>query len=1200
MNWIQRKSSATCFFVIALTSVTFASSCTSKKSKGSNRSGAQPAAANPDQGSGPTTGLSVSESMIVAISNGLTDAGIPPADITAVVASVNISPGVLAIGMEPELALADDHSPIEKAATPIARAYIDAISKISMDDERTQIFLKTVIESSLNFVGESTMPSERRGDLVGDISASGINGLADSGIAPEKLADAMGTISRATMFKMLVAKVPAAEAETAATAVSSKIATAAGGLSLSDEVLGNAIFAIGKSASEGSLAWSVTDPVGPASAVTQGLLDGLAASKTTLDKRLLIVDRIPEGVNTALSKLVGQEELYQAVSTITDRTITAFMEKDGKDLESASLQTAVPSLIGGAVKGILKGGISEQVLSAQNLAAAPMDALIQNLDKGLGAAAADRAARVSIVTNSISSTMDRLSLNTEDPNLLAVIAPAAASKTLEMASGNLARMGMTTTAGNLDQDNITTLYQNIFQGAFNGLSSGSASVKILPNIVASTMDGAVKALGKLQEASATSSLLTSSMLSNIGGVASAAMASKFSKKLSPADLNVVFAAGTGQYLHGMQAMANARPTMGAASDLAAGISAQSLSTFTGYFNANATGIQDAANALSGKLGSNGVPMDSKVVASITGAVQGVVVNAAMNMNADVLKACATFLPDSDSTAQFEAALLASPNLAACTATALATPTCPVSRSGNMYQYRWNFDSTGVVCMLIREMVITGAGATTCASGERFIYGLGCQKSVVTCDADQKFVYGIGCQSSSFFCPMGQHFVDGVGCRAVTNTYACPVNSYYQPMNGCQPMTNNCAAGLKWSSATSSCTADSTAGTDLASGCPAEFKMSNTGTCTPINIATACPAGLNWNGTICVAAVATLQCPSGEVWNSSLSKCVQTANPVCPPNSGQFWNSTISACVCPTGKSWDPVAKICVAAVGSCSGGTVFNATLNQCLCPAGKFWNGTACESNPLSEQICVVGGGTWIQSSNTCRCPVGKIWRFDLNICKDDNGPRDACLAASGTWNLANTPPCACSAGNLWNPATNSCQSNSARETSCTSTGGTFAGDVCSCPANKPFDPVSNECKLCPAGAHSNGNQCVLDQCAPDQSWHTTLNKCVLKCADLNLPRWEPTSASCLSGGCIESKRWDREAKMCVLACGAGLKPLSATSTSCVANGCNENQRWHYGLNQCVLIIPPCGAGNHFNGNVCVPDNCGLKTWSVANNRCQ
>jgi hypothetical protein len=188
----------------------------------------------------------------------------------------------------------------------------------------------------------------------------------------------------------------------------------------------------------------------------------------------------------------------------------------------------------------------------------------------------------------------------------------------------------------------------------------------------------------------------------------------------------------------------------------------------------------------------------------------------------------------------------------------------------------------------------------------------------------------------------------------------------------------------------------------------------------------CPDGvLNPDRDMCQAN-ATIVCPSGYTYDSSLDKCVLT--PACP--DGGVLNTVRDRCEktvineCPTGYTYDSTNNLCVKSV-DCGDGT-FVPERDRCEkavtleCPTGYTLSGDECVANP----VCPTGT-TYNPTYNKClvsftpTCPTGYTY----------NSATERCEASP-----------VCPSGFKYNPVTNRCEMTASVSYMCSADGKTYS----------------------------------------------------------------------------------------------------------------------------------------------------------------
>ncbi|WP_051654328.1 conjugal transfer protein TraN [Persephonella sp. KM09-Lau-8] len=188
-------------------------------------------------------------------------------------------------------------------------------------------------------------------------------------------------------------------------------------------------------------------------------------------------------------------------------------------------------------------------------------------------------------------------------------------------------------------------------------------------------------------------------------------------------------------------------------------------------------------------------------------------------------------------------------------------------------------------------------------------------------------------------------------------------------------------------------------------------------CDATNIQPYCPEGqLNPERNMCQAD-ATITCPAGYSWDSSIDRC--TMQYQCPDNG--VLNKQKDRCekaytpVCPSDYTYDSTNQVCYKTI-DCGIGS-YNANTNRCeypvtfTCPDGYTLNGTTCEYSPPS----CPSGTTYSNSLDKCisnatvSCPSGYTW----------------------TGQRCETTDIICPSGFSYNSTTNRCEKDATTESS-------------------------------------------------------------------------------------------------------------------------------------------------------------------------
>lgn len=217
-------------------------------------------------------------------------------------------------------------------------------------------------------------------------------------------------------------------------------------------------------------------------------------------------------------------------------------------------------------------------------------------------------------------------------------------------------------------------------------------------------------------------------------------------------------------------------------------------------------------------------------------------------------------------------------------------------------------------------------------------------------------------------------------------------------------------------------------------------------CDATNIQPYCPDGqLNPKRNVCQAD-ATISCPSGYTWESSIDRC--TLQYQCPENG--VLNKDKDRCekaftpVCPSDYTYDSTNQICYKQI-DCGVGT-YNANTNRCeypvtfTCPSGYTLNGTTCEYTPPS----CPSGTTYLNSLNKCisdytvSCPSGYTW----------------------TGQRCETTNIICPTGFSYNPATNRCEGDPIVSSNkvCSVVDENYYWN-CGCPPSPPCNSITASC---------------------------------------------------------------------------------------------------------------------------------------------
>lgn len=331
----------------------------------------------------------------------------------------------------------------------------------------------------------------------------------------------------------------------------------------------------------------------------------------------------------------------------------------------------------------------------------------------------------------------------------------------------------------------------------------------------------------------------------------------------------------------------------------------------------------------------------------------------------------------------------------------------------------------------------------------------------------------------------------------------------------------------------------------------------------------CPEGtLNTQRHMCQAD-ATIKCPSGYTWDSSIDKCVLT--PTCP--DGGVLNTVRDRCEktvineCPEGYTYDSVHDICVKSV-DCGNG-VFIPERNRCeksvtlTCPAGYTLVGNKCVADPACPS-----GTTYNPTYNKCvesftkDCPSGYTY----------NPSTDRCEANP-----------VCPSGFTYNRNTNRCEKQADNSYRCSSNGQTYSS-LTTCQTNcKVSGSCSGSLKYeychgivqCPWGDYPNE---IRNPNVPLPSSPTSIPECPYGGGDYNIFVY-------LGGDWICHLILAKQVSSytCSLN-GQSYSDLSTCQANCVTTGtCSQVGSCPSGSvlsNGICVANPSCPSGGTFDGN--------------------
>ena len=921
--------------------------------------------------------ISLSQELSSSISSALVESGLTDAQAQAVTTEVKatgviaIDTGAAGLAAEPGLSLnapgshinlsdyslAEQTSALQTTAPSVAGSYVASLDApaAGLSEEIRKNAIGIVTKATFDFTGKKAVDESSRSAILGDITQKVVEKTSEASLSPELLEDAVGVIADATFSNMERAGIPASFIGDTAKTLGAKIGE---GLSKSGIQADRLPMALGKASEKASTALgklSLSDPVTAIGSTTEGFVAGLAANASvSREIRMAAIAEVPKGISTAVPAWLPADKLENAVAQVTTSSFTTFINKLSPS--AAEISDQAPRLAESSVTGLTRSGATAATLAASNVTAKPFQAIVDKMDS----VGIDSTTRLKIVENTLSKSISALASST-DSNKLSTVAPQLVSRAFEVATSSRAKLGIDQTEGK-----VTSFYDTLLNGAIGGLAkagstqqAGTASAA--SSVLAKTMDAAVSSLNSMY--TGTGAAISENILKSIPARAAQSAGEKLATVLPPDDLNGAFATVTTQYLFNVQSVVVTKATHVDVSDLTKKVTATSLASFSGAFNARPVDMQTAVTALNNKLGNVGSAMDSKMLAAVQGGSQEVVLQAQERVSA--IPSC-DGLTDPDST------------LIACTKPESAS--CPTRATPYQgYRLSWQPDATGTRCFLYRELFVdSSAAGISCDSSSDYVYGIGCRPKVMSCSSGQTFVYGIGCRSTSFFCPAGQKFTTDQGCVADSATYSCPSGQRLSANGTCVAIVAQCAAGQLWvaSGSGGSCTLSTTvpqcpAGSTYSSeggkcvltsvassgstgACGSGFYRSSSGTCRPFG---ACDPGSYWDPAS-ISCKASTTCASPMVWDNGTNTCRPAINTVvtsCP--DGQIWKN--NACTsCAEGTSWDSVAKIC-RALGACSPGYVFDPEKNSCVIPTAIACNND--KSTPdapiFNTSVSLIGG---------------------------------------------------------------------------------------------------------------------------------------------------------------------------------------------------------------------------------------------------
>ncbi|MCX6106748.1 MAG: Ig-like domain repeat protein [Proteobacteria bacterium] len=880
-------------------------------------------ASTPAPGGGPTgtLAISVGQELANTISLALVESGISESQAHVITNDVTSS-GVLAIQTGSSLNLADQQD-LNLVAPNVAGAFVANLDSpaAGLDEETRKKAIGVIVSATVKFTGEKQIDDSARPALIGAIAETVVTKTAEASLSTEATIDAIGLVADASFSGMVAGKISPDSLTSTAQVIADKIGRGVAATALSTDKIPDAL---GKAAEKAGSALGklpLPDPTAAVSSTTEGFVSGLAAStRLTKDEKNSALAEIPKGVSTSIPAWMATDKLASALDKVTTTTVDSFVAKLSPS--AAEIAAYLPKIAEGAVVGLAKSSASTSTIVANDIASRPMQAIMGKLDQLVS----DSQGRMQVIQATLTRSISALGAASQT-NAANDIAPQLVSKAFELATANRGNLNLDVT----DETKVTNFYDTMIKGAIEGVAklgttNRAAAAAASSSILSKTMDAAVSSMNTIYTAtgSGTAPNLSENVLKSIPTRASQAVGEKLATVLPPDDLNGAFATITSQYIYNVQTVATSKSTTVDVGELSKTITADSLATFCGAWNAKPTEMQTAVTALNNRLGVMGTNLDPKVLASIQTGSRNVVVQAIGGK--DAMQSCSDTVTTST---------------VACTKVAGAS--CPSSSTQAGYKYTWNADATGERCFMYRELIVdTTSVNVTCSTESEYVYGVGCRPKVKTCAEGEAFVYGVGCKTTTFFCPVGQRFSMSGGCVADDTTYTCPTGQRRTASGSCEAATTTCASGYTfvttqcvavsatpqcptgapYNASQQKCVAVSTTTSNSSTTCTSGTYRNNSGSCNPFG---QCASGQFWDAT---SLSCRTNCTNATTWDSVSLTCHSITIAATQCADGKILVSG-SCETCPTNMPWDPTAKAC-RALGSCSPGLVFNPDSSQC------------------------------------------------------------------------------------------------------------------------------------------------------------------------------------------------------------------------------------------------------------------------------
>jgi alpha-tubulin suppressor-like RCC1 family protein len=917
----------------------------------------------------------VAEELTSSITAALVDGGLTPVQATAVGGEVKAS-GALAIDAGASFRLLDETSAVTIAAPTVAGAFVAQLDAPSagLDEETRQKAIGIIVEATYKFTGQKDVDSSLRPALLGSIAGVIIEKTGEASLSADSAVAAIGLVADKTFSGWNEAGIRPENMADAAETISRKIGEGLGAAGLTGEQVPTALGKASEKAATALGRLGLADPILVLGSATEGFVTGISSSdRVSRNVKMASIAEVPKGVNTSAPAWLPSDKLAAAVDKVTASSVSAFVAKLGPTSEEQADQ--IPRLAEGSVAGLARAPVATDILSDSQLAAKPIQAIIERLE----ATVSDPTVRLRVVENALARSIAALSGSTRE-NVVGKAAPELVSKAIELATTNRSKLNVSETS----DSQVTGFYDRLLQGAIEGVArlgavNQTTAAQSSSAILSSSMDAAVVSLGRIY--ASQSSSISNTVLQSIPTRASQAAGERLAKVLSSDDLNGAFATVTSQYLVGVQSVVNKSMNVDM-SDLTKKITAQSLASFSGAWNARPEEMQTAVTALNNRLGVMGSTVDSKVVAAVQGGSQEVVVS---RVGRDNVPSCSNSVINE--------------NLVVCNKGSGAA--CPDAVMASSYKLTWQADSSAERCFLYRERIVdTSQSGIQCDASSEFVYGVGCRPKSKICQPGENFVYGIGCQATTYLCPVGQKFLAGRGCIEDQLTYSCGSGERLTVSQGgtsvCQPMVTTCAVGSQYSAGSKTCTA-----TSNSAQCPPGTALStSTSLCTASSTLTGaagntCSAGFYRALSGSCRPLGICDSPSSHYWDAASTSCKPSSSCVSPAvfltresiglcqppdllatrcSAGQFWDARVNACkaegLCPDGMTWDLTSKVC-RALGSCPGGYVFDVKTNSCAVAVVQTCQDDAVKgrpNDPVFDPPTSIAGGiqlSWTGSAD-------------------------------------------------------------------------------------------------------------------------------------------------------------------------------------------------------------------------------------------